>query len=367
MSLPLRAADPPKPTLRSPVVHDDSRVTLNLRAPKAEKVAVSSGELLKLVGAEALKMQRNDDGVWNVTFGPIAPGIYDYAFDVDGLRTTDPLSTHVFGNRTGSRGYLEVPGPAGSPRSDEWRDVPHGSVTQHWYRSSATNARRSVHIYTPPGYRADDKTRYPVLYLLHGSGDDDRHWSQLGQANVIADNLIADGKARPLIIVMPEGHPAGAVKVEDRDAYFAENRRLFERDLLDDVVPLVESNYRVDTDRKSRAIAGLSMGGQQSLDVGLKHYERFAWIASFSGAARRLDDAIAKLAADPKRANEALQLLWIGIGKEDFLLESNREFTAKLKELGITHEYRETEGAHNWGVWRIYLAELLPRLFQTGS
>lgn len=353
-----------KPSLKSPVVHDDGRVTLNLKAPKAEQVAVVSGELPRVVDKATLAMTRNDDGVWSVTFGPVPPGIYDYAFDVDGVRMTDPLSTHVMGNRQGSRGYLDVPGPAGSPRVDQWQDVPHGTVTQHWYLSTATGTRRSVHVYAPPGYHAaDDKQAYPVLYLLHGSGDDDRHWSQLGQANVIADNLIAAGKSLPLVIVMPEGHPAGSLGVQDRATYFAKNRELFEKDLLEDVVPLVESNYRVRSDRESRAIAGLSMGGMQSLAVGLRHYDRFAWIGSFSGAARGIDDSIAKLTADPTKANDEIRLLWIAVGKDDFLLEGNREFVAKLKELRITHEYYETEGAHTWGVWRRYLADLLPRLF----
>jgi enterochelin esterase family protein len=362
--------DSSTPPLRSPVVHDDGRVTVALKAPKADVVTLSSGELTRLVGADALKMIRGDDGVWSATFGPVAPGIYDYAFVVDGVRVTDPLSTHVMGNRTGSRGYLEVPGPKGSPRIDEWHDVPHGAVTRHWYKSKTTGTLRSVHVYTPPGYANDEKlkaTRLPVLYLLHGSGDDDRHWSLLGQANVIADNLLAEHQCVPMLIVMPEGHPAGAVNVTDRDSYFSENRRLFERDLLDDVVPLVEANYRVDADRSARAIAGLSMGGGQSLDVGLKHIDRFAWIASFSGGMKGLDDATAQLAADPSAANAQLRLLWIGIGTDDFLLDQNRAFVGRLKELGVRHEYVETEGAHNWSIWRTYLAGLLPKLFAEGK
>jgi enterochelin esterase-like enzyme len=359
-----QASEAAKPPLVSPVVHEDGRVTLSLKAPKAEKVVISSGELSKLVGVDSLVMSKNIDGVWTATFGPVAPGIYDYAFDVDGVRVTDPLSKNVFGNRTGSRGYLEVPGPVDSPRVDQWRDVPHGTVTRHWYKSKATGTTRSVHVYTPPGYATATDQKYPVLYLLHGSGDDDRHWSQLGQANVIADNLLATAKIKPMIIVMPEGHPAGAIGVTDRQAYHAKNRELFERDLLDDVQPLVEANYRVDRTPTARAIAGLSMGGQQALDVGLRHRDQFAWVASFSGAARNLDEVVSGLAADPAAVNKDLKLLWIGIGKDDFLLPSNHEFVAKLKELQIRHEYHETEGAHNWGVWRGYLAELLPRLFQ---
>lgn len=355
-----------KPALQSPVVHDDGRVTIAIKAPKATNVALTSGELARVVGADALNMSRDDDGVWSATFGPVPPGIYDYAFNVDGVRVTDPLSTHVLGNRTGSRGYLEVLGPKGSPRIDERRDVPYGAVTQHWYKSSTTKAIRSVHVYTPPTYStavADASVKLPVLYLLHGSGDDDRHWSQLGQANVIADNLLSEEKCVPMIIVMPEGHPAGAVNTVNREAYGQENRRLFERDLIDDVIPLVEANYRVNTDRSARAIAGLSMGGGQSLDTGLKNVDRFAWIACFSGGARGIDEVLAKLAADRTGTNERLRLFWIGIGTDDSALEMNRQFDKRLTDLGIRHEYVETAGAHNWTVWRGYLAELLPRLF----
>jgi enterochelin esterase family protein len=369
-----------KPPLKSPVVGEDGRVTVALRAPKAQEVKITSGELTRVVGAEGLKMTRGDDGTWSATFGPVPPGIYDFAFDVDGVRVTDPLSTNVFGNRSGSRGYIEVPGPKGAPRIDEWRDVPHGTVTTHWYPSKATGTRRRVHIYLPPtppggwtGYPAlaavPQAPLLPVVYLLHGSGDDDRHWSLLGQANVIADNLIAEKKMRPAIIVMPEGHPAGARPEASRDAeerkrYSAENLRLFENDLLEDVIPLVEANYLVSREPADRALVGLSMGGRQSLTVGLKHADKFAYIGCFSGGIPGDDEAVAKLQADPKAFNARNKLLWIGIGKDDGALPANRDFDALLTKAGIRHEYVETEGAHTWSVWRGYLAEFLPKLFR---
>lgn len=370
-----------KPALNSPVLHDDGRVTMNLRAAKAARVLISSGELTALVGAEALKMARDDDGVWSATFGPVPPGIYDYAFDVDGVRVTDPLSTHVMGNRTGSRGYLEVPGPEGKPRIDQWRDVPHGTVTQHWYDSKTTGTRRSVHVYVPPmpagwtGFPAVEKegeaqsARLPVVYLLHGSGDDDRHWSALGQANVIADNLIAEKKMVPAVIVMPDGHPAGKTPDLPRDSeerlkFFDRNRELFARDLLEDVMPLVESHYPVRKDAAGRAIVGLSMGGGQSLDVGLAHIDQFAWIGAFSSGGRRLEEAAAPLTADPKRANRQIRLLWIACGVDDRLLDQNEALHAKLNELGIKHTYLKTPGSHTWTVWRGYLADFLPLVFR---
>ena len=212
----------------SPEIHADGKITFRLRAPKAEKVSV----ICEAVGTQP--MTKDADGVWSVTVGPVPPGIYDCQFDVDGLRITDPASPNVFGNRQGSRGYVEVPGPAGHPRPDEWRDVPHGTVTIHWYTSKATGARRRVHVYAPPGYAQETAKRYPVLYLLHGSGDNDSHWTQLGRANVIADNLLADGRAVPMLIVMPDGHVAD--RSREREAGGRNRgRELFEKDLLESV------------------------------------------------------------------------------------------------------------------------------------
>jgi enterochelin esterase family protein len=345
--------------LVSPEVDGAGKVTFRLRAPKAEKVTLNSGELRSKLGSLSA-MTKDSAGVWSVTIGPVPPGIYDYDFQVDGLTITDPSSTHVFGNRAGARGYLEVPGPKDKPRSDEWRDVPHGSVTAHWYTSAANGSRRRVHIYAPPGYLKETSRKYPVVYLLHGSGDNDSHWSLLGQANVIADNLNADGKAVPMIIVMPDGHvaPAGG-----GGGARPQSRQAFEKDLLESVVPLVEDQYRVEKDAAHRAIVGLSMGGGQSLGIGLTHMDKFAWVGAFSAAAPA-PDVLNALKTAPDRANQQLRLLWIGIGKDDFLLARNKTFDAALKEAKINHQYQETEGGHSWGVWRRYLAEFLPLLFK---
>ncbi len=349
--------------LVSPEVHVDGKVTFRLAAPKADKVVLNSGEMQPILKATSTPLVKADDGIWTVTVGPLPPGIYDYTFNIDGLSITDPSSPNVFGNRQGSRGFVEVPGPKGQPRHDEWRDVPHGTVTIHWYDSKASGTRRRLHVYTPPGYGKDTMTKYPVLYLLHGSGDNDSHWMHIGRANVIADNLIAGGKAVPMLIVMPDGHvierPAGTVDDRKRQ----EIRQAFEEDLLESVVPLVEANYRVRMDAGSRAIAGLSMGSAQSLMVGLGHTDRFAWIGAFSGAISREDPVLAGLKADPAKANERLRLLWLAIGKEDGGLKNKQALSAALKDMGVKHEYKETDGAHRWSVWRVYLAEFLPRLF----
>jgi enterochelin esterase family protein len=350
--------------LVSPDVQADAKVTFRLAAPKAEKVMLSSGEMQPVLKATSTLLAKGDSGVWSVTVGPLPPGIYDYTFNVDGVSITDPSSPNVFGNRQGSRGFVEIPGPKGKPRHDEWRDVPHGTVTIHWYDSKASGTRRRLHVYTPPGYGKDPERKYPVLYLLHGSGDNDSHWMNIGRANVITDNLIADGKALPVVIVMPDGHvierPVGPVDEKTR----MEIRRAFEKDLLESVVPLIESSYRVRTDAASRAIAGLSMGSAQSLVVGLGHADKFAWIGAFSGSISREDPVLSGLKADPAKANERLKLLWLAIGKEDGGLKNKQALSAGLKDIGIKHEYHETDGAHRWSVWRLYLADFLPRLFR---
>ena len=332
--------------LVSPEVGPDGTVTFRIQAPKAQKVLVSSWELKPWLGATAKELVKNDAGLWSTTIGPVDPGIYDYAFEVDGVRTVDMASGQVFGNRRGARGVVEVPGPKDRPRHDEWRDVPHGAVTAHWYGSGGV--RRRVHVYTPPGYTKEGRT-YPVLYLLHGSGDDDSHWTLLGRANVIADNLLADEKAKPMIVVMTDGH----LSLED-----------YERDLLGRVIPLVEAEYRVKPGAESRAIAGLSMGGGQALWTGLRHVDRFAWVGAFSASTWEMATGVPGAEKDPAKVNAALRLLWIRIGRDDHLLGTTRTFVAMLKATRVSHEYVETAGGHSWSLWRGYLADFLPRLFQ---
>jgi enterochelin esterase family protein len=355
-----------RPSVSSPQLHADGQVTFRLYAPRTAKVVLRSGDLQPILRTNVTPMTKGDDGVWTVTVGPLPPGLYDYTFDADGVVLTDPSSPTVFGNRRGSRGLVEVPGPKGMPRIDEWRDVPHGAVTIHWYHRGFGGPLRRLHVYTPSGYGAppDVGRTYPVLYLLHGSGDNDSHWMDIGRANVIADNLLADHKIEPLIIVMPDGHvrerPPGPPDPKAR----LEARRDFEDDLLRNVLPLIERTYRVRKEPTGRAIAGLSMGSVQALDVGLGHPDQFAWVGAFSGAIRPDDPVLAGLRADPARANDRRKLLWLSIGKDDSGLKNKRELAAALKEMGVRYEYQETEGGHRWGVWRQNLAELLPRLFR---
>ena len=351
--------------ITSPDVESDGMVTFRLDAPKVREVKLVCVDLAASIGESPKAMVKGDGGVWSLTVGPIPPGIYDYTFQVDGLRITDPSSHDISGNRRGSRGYFEVPGPEGAPRQDQWRNVPHGAVSMHWYVSPAAgDERRRVHVYTPPGYGGGRVTEYPVMYLLHGAGNNDSQWVFLGRANVIADNLIAYGKAKPMIIVMPYGHfdlPGG--EAEDRTARRDRETRAFAKDLVETIIPLIETTYRVKRGPKHRAIVGLSMGGNHSLHVGLRNTDKFAWIGAFSAGTRDMDAALSKL-ADDERTGGSLELLWIAVGKNDFLLEQNRSFVASLKGHGLRYEYRETDGAHRWPVWRRYLGEFMPRLFR---
>ena len=348
-----------RPQVNSPVV-DGDKTTFAIYAPKATEVKLSSGEIERVTGARGQAFSKGDSGVWTLRV-TLPPGIYEYAIDVDGVSMADPSSPDVVGNVRGARGFVEVPGPAGSPRHDEWRPTAHGSVTMHWYDSKATATRRRVHVYTPPGYGASTK-KYPVLYLLHGAGDNDAHWAALGRANVIADNLLADGRMTPMVIVMTDGH---AYRPQQNEQGGREKAlKMFEDDLLGDVVPLVEKQYRVDATRERRAIAGLSMGGAQSLNAGLGHPERFAWIGAFSAAVLGVDAKVAALAANAAAFNKGSRLLWLRIGKDDFLLQRNRDLVESLKKAGIVHQYEEVDGAHMWGVWRQALADFLPKLFK---
>jgi enterochelin esterase family protein len=346
--------------LVSPEVSSDGHVTFRVRAAGAKEVTVS-GEW----GGGSRPMTRSDDGVWSVTVGPLAAGIYGYSFAVDGFQTLDPGNPGVKPMRSPRTSILEIPGDP--PRLDEFQDVPHGTVRVHQYRSRSLGRLRELYVYTPPGYDRDVQARFPVLYLFHGSGDNDATWTVFGRAHLITDNLLAQGKAKPMVIVMPDGHAMPpqprAPGTSGPGAGMSRNIAAFERDLLEDVMPLVEANYRVRNDPTSRAIAGLSMGGGQSLVIGLNHPERFAWVGGFSAAVADPATSISAALADPKATERAVRLVWIACGKDDRLIENARRFSAALDEKGIRHEFQATEGNHSWPVWRRYLAEFVPRLF----
>jgi enterochelin esterase-like enzyme len=338
--------------VRSPQILVDHRVTFQLRAPRATEVVVA-GQWPN--GRAAMTKDANE--VWSVTVGPVPAGVWEYSFQVDGLPMIDPGNPAIKPQREPRTSILHIAGEP--PLLHDFQNVPHGVVRQHTYLSKSLGRVRELVVYTPPGYDQQTEARFPTLYLQHGMGDNQATWVAHGKAHWILDNLIAQGKAHPMVVVMMDGHASIAQGM----AGFQNNTTAFERDLLEDVMPFVEANYRVKTEAADRAIAGLSMGGGQSLTIGLNHLDKFAWVAGFSSAVPSRE-AIASFLDDPAAANAKLKLLWIGVGKDDFLLQRNQEFIGILKEKDICHEWHLTDGTHSWPVWRLYLADLAPKLFQ---
>jgi enterochelin esterase family protein len=342
-----------------PEVSPDRRVTFRVVAPKASEVLLS-GEFMK--GTKPL--EKDATGVWSVTVGPLEPEIYYYNLTIDGVKTIDPGNPDVKTGSTPSTisSILEVKGDRAA--FYDGQPVPHGEIHTNWYHSKSLGTLRRVTVYTPPGYEAAANVRYPVLYLFHGANADEAAWTRLGHVNLILDNLLAANKAKPFVVVMPFGYgvPPGAPRTADSP----DNTTQFSRDLLQDLIPFVQARYRVSTHRTDRAIAGLSMGGGESLSIGLSHIDLFAYVAGFSAGLRAADisSTFGPAVASPATVNDKLKLLWVGCGTEDGLFAANRAFDAFLTEHQIKHIFHESSGAHTWMVWRRYLNELAPRLFQ---
>ncbi len=339
----------------SPEIHQDRRVTFRIRAPQAADVSLSLG------GAK--KMAKDDSGLWSITIGPLEPEIYEYAFVVDGARVIDTANTHLKIGQQVSANLLDVPGTP--PRFDQIQDVPHGAIHVRAYTSTPLKQPRRLYIYTPPQYDSEPSRRFPVVYLRHGSGDDESTWSIGGRAGVILENLIAQGKAAPAIIVMTNGDTdrtwAGGSSPEAMD--------LLGRELLGDVIPLVEKLYRTTPGREARAIVGLSMGGGQAFTIGLRHPEQFAWVGEFSSgllsdADFRLSKHIPGLLENAAETNRRLKLLYISCGTEDPRINGHLNLVDELKARQIRHVWFPTPGAHEWKVWRHALADFLQKTFR---
>jgi enterochelin esterase-like enzyme len=343
-------------TLRSPVIGADGQVTFRLYAPKATEVTLRTEGPAPFAGKPLVK---GDSGVWAYS-APVPADLYIYWFDVDGVPVADPRNNRPRVNMTTVRSLLEVPGAASEFFA--LKPVPHGEVAAVYYQSTALGVARRMQVYTPAGYATSGK-RYPVLYLLHGAGDNDVAWLVAGRANFIVDNLIAAGKAKPMIVVMPAGHtpPAAGGAPAAPDA--------FARDFLGDVVPYVERNYRTLPGRENRAIAGLSMGGQQTLNIGLTNLDRFSQLGVFSSGWFGQDGAMnfernnQALFADTK-LNDRIKLFWLATGKDDFVMPSTKAALALLDQHKIRYTFKETEGGHTWPNWRAYLNEFAPLLFR---
>jgi enterochelin esterase-like enzyme len=346
--------------LISPEVHADHSVTFRLRDPNAKEVS------LDLEGTKPQSLEKDGEGVWTLTTAPLEPDYYGYSFDADGVYLIDPSNPLLVPNQLHAASAVHVPGPPSLPW--EVNDVPHGVVHHHFYRSAVVGDQRDFYVYTPPGYDPRARTKYPVLYLLHGFSDDASGWTSVGHANVIFDNLIAEGKTKPMIVAMPLGYGAPEILRHGFAAFHNESLRQknfdkFTEALLTEVVPRVESAYRVKNDRNDRAIAGLSMGGAESLLTGLNHLDQFAWVGAFSSGGLTENFAQEFPGLDAK-ANSRLKLLWVACGTEDHLIEINRKLREWLKSKGVTHTDIETPGMHTWMVWRRNLTIFSSLLFR---
>jgi enterochelin esterase family protein len=357
------------PVVVSPEVAGDCKVTFRILAAKAQTVRLSGSDIPGL--GQGADMTKGTNDVWEVTLGPIQAGAYRYNFNVDGLTVIDPRNPATSESNGNTWSLVCVPG------SDfmDTKDVPHGAVASVTYYSKALSKFRRMHVYTPPGYDLG-KGKYPVFYLLHGASDSDASWSSVGRAGFILDNLIADGKAKPMIVVMPAGHTGPMTpRAPGSPRPLVDD---FAKDFLGDIMPYIEQHYRTRNDRSSRAIAGLSMGGGQTLNIGVPHLDNFAYLGVFSSgvfgitgrgfgpnppSGPSFEEQNLAVLDDPK-LKKGLKLFWFATGKDDFLVETSRATVEMLKKHKFDVAYKETTGAHTWINWREYLNEFAPQLFQ---
>ncbi len=352
------------PRVISPEIAPDRSVTFRILAPKAQEVLLSGSDIPGVGRGAATTKDPN--GVWEVTLGPIDSGAYRYNFNVDGVSVIDPRNPSASESNNNTWSLVYVPGADFM----DTKDVPHGAVAEVTYYSKSLKRFRRMHIYTPPGYESGEG-KYPVFYLLHGASDSDDSWTSVGRAGFIMDNLLSAGKAKPMLVVMPAGHTGpfrfgGARPAADE----------FAQDFRNDIQPYVEKHYRVYTDRQSRAMAGLSMGGGQTLNIGFANLEDFAYLGVFSSGIFSLGrrgsqqesgptwEQQNKETLDNADLKKGLELVWFATGKEDFLVETSRNTVELLKKHGFEVVYKETDGAHTWINWRNYLNEFVPQLFQ---
>ena len=332
----------------------DRSFTIRLNAPAAKEVRVFVDTM---PASAALPLTRDTTGVWSGKVGPLAPDIYLASCLIDGVAAF--------------AGYVHITGSP--PEAWDPRKVPHGAIAQRWYDSRSLGVFRSVYVYTPPDYDRGNAS-YPVLYLLHGSGGTEMSWVMDGLANVILDNLIADGKVKPMIVVMPFGHPEASGRIGNLPTFVRRDLGEFSRDLFEDVMPMVERSYRVKRDPDSRAIAGLSMGGNQARQIGLGRMELFRYVATFSGTMgvaggtvsnAALRETFAPVFENPAETNATLRLLWAAVGSDEAnLLAHHKMFTALLDAHQVRHTFVTIPGGHTWHVWRRNLRDLLPLLFR---
>lgn len=360
--------------LVSPEVHENKTVTFRILAPKAAEVKLS-GDWMPADGRNAgtVAMTKDEKGLWSYTTPALTSNLYNYSFIVDGLKTTDQNNVYLIRDVASLTNIFTIPGD----RADLYdvKDVPHGTVAKRWYDSPGNQKKRRLTVYTPPGYETS-KEKLPVLYLLHGMGGDEEAWPALGRATEILDNLIAQGKAKPMIVVMPNGNvaqqaaPGASSKGFYKPTFQLPNTMDGKmEETFPDILKFIESNYRVGTKKSDRAIAGLSMGGYHSLHISRFYPNMFDYIGLFSPAVLPDQKATSVVYKDfestlKKQMDNGYRLYWIGIGKTDFLYKNVSDYRSRLDKMGMKYTYQESEGGHTWTNWRDYLSVFVPLLFK---
>ncbi|MGH9840347.1 MAG: esterase [Blastocatellia bacterium] len=356
----------PNDTLVSPEIHSDHRVTFRIYAPKASGVTLR-GDWMGT--PEPVKLQKDEVGVWAVTVGPLTPDYYSYSFTVDGVRTLDPKNATIKQGLTSLDNMVFMAGAESAFQDNQ--PVAHGEIRKVWYQSATLAGQRRMHIYFPPGYDGG-KDRYPVFYLLHGGGDEDSGWSTIGRAGFILDNLIAEKKAKPMIVVMPNGslpRPPVVPGAPPDPALTAQLQERFTNELMKEIVPFIEKNYRVLAGRENRAIAGLSMGGGQTTRVITTHPDQFAYVSVWSAGVNPqtspdFEKRNAAFLGSADKLNKQIKLFSISVGDKDFALAGSKNLAELLKKNGIKHDLHISGGGHTWINWRHYLHTLAPLLFR---
>jgi enterochelin esterase-like enzyme len=360
--------------ITSPEINSDNSVTFRFMAPDARDVKISGGWMpMQRWTPGSEKMTKDEKGLWTYTTTALPSDLYSYSFSVDGIQCTDPNNVFMIRDVASVTNIFIV----GGGKADLYKvnNVPHGSVTRRWYNSPGLGMNRRITIYTPAGYEKSTES-YPVLYLLHGMGGDEEAWIALGRTSQILDNLIARGKAKPMIVVMPNGNVVQeAAPGESSLGFYKPTMQLPNtmdgkyEETFGDVIKFVESNYRVIAKKSGRAIAGLSMGGFHSLHISRIYPDTFDYIGLFSAAISPDEKITSKVydnidATLKRQMTNGYKLYWIGIGKADFLYKFNEEYRKKLDTMKMPYEYRESEGGHTWTNWRVYLSEFVPKLFR---
>ena len=335
------------PAISSPDVNADGSVTFRYYSRTAQNVLLK-GEFL----SAPLPFVKDTSGIWSVTVKDIKPDIYPYSFNVDNVELADPNNTNVFANERFKRSILDVPGK--TPLVHSLQNVPHGKISYRYYNSATLGTTRQLLVYTPPGFNPNGKTKYPVLYLIHGGSDTEETWTKVGNANFIADNLIAQGKAVPMIIVMPYGNVRPKPMPD------------FTKDVINDIIPFIEANYPVYNDSKNRAVAGFSVGGGQTLNIGLTNTDKFAYICSYAPftATEEFQKNFTNYSPDANKINQQVKLFTISVGTEDFLYESVKNNIAMFEEKKIKVKSYIVPGGHTWMNCKLFLATTLQEIFR---